>query len=136
MEIKIGEKDFELDLGIGFALNLDSKYKFVQKVQQDLQVEFGMGVQLLYGRLKAVSIESILDFYKAGLMEYKKGSYTVKDLEKAIEREARELGGFNKLADKCIDELVNVGLYPHIFEAEKLAEEMNSQLTNQQEEQK
>ena len=56
MEIKIGEKDFELDLGIGFALNLDSKYKFVQKVQQDLQVEFGMGVQLLYGRLKAVSI--------------------------------------------------------------------------------
>ena len=136
MNITIKEKDFELDLGIGFALNLDAKFKFVQKIQQDLELEFGMGVQLLYGRLKAVSIESILDFYNAGLSEYSKSSFSQKDLKKAIEAEALELGGFNKLADKCVEELVNVGLYPHIFEAEMEAEQMSPESEKTPEEQK
>lgn len=136
MIVTIKEQDFELDLGIGFALNLDAKFKFVQKIQQDLELEFGMGVQLLYGRLKAVSVESIVDFYNAGLAGEKKSAFTQKDLQKAIEAEAIKLGGFNKLADKCVEELVNVGLYPHIFEAEAQAEQTNQESEKIQDEQK
>ena len=88
MNVTIKEQDFELDLGIGFALNLDAKFKFVQKIQQDLELEFGMGVQILYGRLKAVSVESIVDFYNAGLAGEKKSAFTQKDLQKAIEAES------------------------------------------------
>lgn len=130
MELKIKDKNYELDLGIGFALNLDSKFKFVQKIQQDLELEFGMGVQLLFGRLKAVSVESIVDFYNAALSDYPQKSFNQKDLKKAIEAEALELGGFNKLADKCVEELVNVGLYPHIFEAEEQMEQQMSTESN------
>lgn len=119
MNITINDKDYELDLGIGFALHLDSKYKFKQKVTQDLDVEFGLGVQLLYGQLSAVSIQGIVDFFNAGLSDYSKKSLPQKDVQKAVQELAIEKGGFNKLAEECIEELKNVGLYPHIFEEQK-----------------
>lgn len=126
MELMIKDKTYELDLGIGFALNLDSKFKFKQKITQDLDAEFGLGVQILFGQLTAVSVQAILDFFIAGLSEYSKKAYSQKDLQKAIQLKAVELGGFDKLADKCIEELQNVGLYPHIFDDE--AEEQQNEM--------
>ena len=118
-ETKDGKQEttYELDLGIGFALHLDSKFKFKQKIQEDLDMEFGLGVQILYGRLAATSIEAIVDFYNAGLSEQPKRAFSQKELQKAIQAKALELGGFDKLAEHCIEELKDVGLYPHIFEA-------------------
>lgn len=117
MKINVKDTEYELDLGIGFALHLDSKYKFKQKVAQDLEVEFGLGVQLLYGQLTAVSIQGIVDFFNAGLADYSKKALPQKDVQKAVQDLAMEMGGFNKLSEQCIEELKNVGLYPHIFEA-------------------
>lgn len=131
MEITVKDKTLELDLGIGFALQLDSKFKFKQKVTQDLDVEFGLGVQLLYGQLKAVSIQAIVDFFNAGLSEHSKKDYPQKQLNHAIQEYAKELGGFAELADKCIEELQEVGLYQHIFENHD--QTMNALLTKQQE---
>lgn len=119
MKIEVKEVEHELDLGIGFALNLDAKYKFKQKVAQDLDVEFGLGVQLLYGQLKAVSVNGIMDFVKAGLSDVPKKQVPEKDVQKAVEAKAIEMGGFKPLADECIEALQNVGLYQHIFEAEE-----------------
>lgn len=117
MDIKIKDTTYELDLGIGFALALDSKYKFKQNVMNDLDAEFGLGVQILYGQLAAVSIQAIVDFFKAGLVDVKTKSYSDKDLNKAIQELAVNAGGFASLAQECIEALQNVGLYNHIFEA-------------------
>lgn len=118
MNITVNEKNFELDLGIGFALQLDAKFKFTQKITQDLDAEFGLGVQILYGQLTAASVQAIVDFYNAALHETPNRAYTKRQLEKAIEQEARELGGFDKLAEKCIEALQNVGLYQYVMTAE------------------
>lgn len=118
MNITVNEKNFELDLGIGFALQLDAKFKFTQKITQDLDAEFGLGVQILYGQLTAASVQAIVDFYNAALHETPNRAYTKRQLEKAIEQEAKELGGFDKLAEKCIEALQNVGLYQYVMTAE------------------
>src|SRR5699024_6485040 len=116
MKITVKDNEYELDLGIGFALNLDSKYKFKQKVAQDPDVEFGLGVPLLYGQLTAVSIQGIVDFSNAGFTAVPKKQLPHKEHQKAVEALAMEKGGFKPLAHECIEELKNVGLYQHIFE--------------------
>src|SRR5699024_10523274 len=116
MKIKAKDNENELDLGIGFALNLDSKYKVKQKVAKDLDVEFGLDVQLVYGQLTAVSIQGIVDFFNAGLADVPKKQIPQKEVQKAVEALAMEKGGFKPLAHECIEELKNVGLYQHIFE--------------------
>lgn len=118
MNITINKNTYELDLGIGFALNLDSKFKFKQKIMNDLDAEFGLGVQILFGQLTAVSIQAIVDFFKAGLIDVQTKKYSEKDLNKAIQELAKEAGGFQALANECIEALQNVGLYNHIFEAQ------------------
>lgn len=115
MNITVNEKEYELDLGIGFALQLDAKFKFTQQITQDLDAEFGLGVQILYGQLTAASVQAIVDFYKAALHETPNRAFSKRQLEKAIEQEAIELGGFDKLAGKCIEALQNVGLYQYII---------------------
>lgn len=127
MNITIKDEVYELDLGIGFALNLDSKFKFKQQIAQDLNAEFGLGVQILYGQLTAVSVQSIVDFFKAGLIDVKKKSFSDKDLQAAIQAKAIEAGGFDKLANECIEALQNVGLYPHIFPVVPTEEETQAE---------
>ncbi|MCU7556531.1 tail assembly chaperone [Macrococcus capreoli] len=115
MNITIKDETYELNLGIGFALSLDSKYKFKQQITQDLDAEFGLGVQILFGQLTAVSVQAIVDYFKAGLVDVQTKKYSEKDLNKAIQDKAVELGGFQPLAEACIEALQNVGLYNHIF---------------------
>src|SRR5699024_10206542 len=101
---------------IGFALNLDSKYKFKQKVAQDLDVEFGLGVQLLYGQLTAVSIQGIVDFFNAGLADVPKKQIPQKEVQKAVEALAMEKGGREALEQQWKEEDKAVGKYQHVDE--------------------
>lgn len=119
MNITIKGTEYELDLGIGFALALDSQYKFKQPVGAFIEVEFGLGVQVIYGQLSGLSIQAIVDFFNAGLVDVKKKSYSAKDLQNAIQEKAIELGGFDALANECIEAMKDVGLYQHIFDIEE-----------------
>lgn len=119
MEIKLKNNTYELDLGIGFALALDKKYFVKQNTGTTEDLEFGVGVQMLYSKLSAVSIGALIEFFQVGLTDVKTVTYSKKDLQKAVEEKAVELKGFANLADECIKELQNVGLYNHIFEIEE-----------------
>ena len=117
MIIEIKDKEYELDLGIEFAETLDKKYKLVQSIST-MDLEFGMGVGMVAAKLDMVSIGAIIEFFEAGLKGVKRNSYSKADLNKAIENKAKELGGFAQLADACVEALVEVGLYSHVFEAD------------------
>src|SRR5699024_4821521 len=102
MKITVKDNEYELDLGIGFALNLDSTYKFKKKVAQDLDVEFGIGVQLLYGQLTAVSIQGIVDFFNAGLSDVPQQQIPLREVQNAVVTLAMRIGGFIPSAHECI----------------------------------
>lgn len=129
MEIVIKDNKYELDLGIGFALSLDKEYKTKQKVLADVELEFGLGVGLLVAKLESVSLEGILQFFDKGLKDVKTVSYSQKDLQKAVEKKAIELGGFDKLSKACVEALKEVGLYNYIFEeAETIQDDLIKKL--------
>ncbi|WP_202809313.1 tail assembly chaperone [Staphylococcus equorum] len=125
MKITLKNKEYELDLDIGFAIALDEKYSMKQSMGGYTEIEFGVGVASVFPKLTVADLRGIVDFFDAALQDVKTASYTKKDLQKAVSDKAKDLGGVQKLAHACIEELQTVGLYDHILNPQMNEENQN-----------
>lgn len=99
MELKIGNRDYPIYLGIAAIDYLDNFDDY--RIEQN-GMSFGFGVNMLYGNLEMGNVSSLVRFIKAGTCTEKQ-----KPSNKAIEEFMAELDyeGLKALFEEAIDEL-------------------------------
>ena len=98
MKFDIGDKAYDLKFSFGFIKEMDKAYKVEQN-----GLEMGIGVSMGYNALNMYSVNDLAKIIYLSAV----GSPSLKQVENALEANAKEHGELSKLFDEVKNELKN-----------------------------